>query len=353
MASSTKFATRSAAEAGPNGSPQLSGAVIRGLGAYAPARVLSNRDLEEIVETSDDWIVSRTGIRERRIAEPAEATVDLALAAARAALEDARLDPAELDLILVATVTAERPFPATACLLQQKLGAPRAAALDISAACAGFIYGMAIGANFIQTGAYRNVLIIGAEKLSRITNWRDRATCVLFGDGAGAVVLGPCAPGDGLLTFELGADGEGAELLAVNAGGWGHALTTGDDDERIHSISMNGSEVFKFAVRVVEESAIRVLTRAGYSIEDVDLFVPHQANIRIIDSAVKRMGLSTDRVFNNVEQYGNTSSASIPLALAEARDAGRLKDGDLVLLVGFGAGLVWGSYLLRWRGTPQ
>lgn len=331
-----------------NGHGQFPGAAVLGLGCYAPSRVLSNLDLEQIVETSDDWIVTRTGIRERRIAESQETTADLAFRAAEAALADSGLAAEEIDLILVATVTAERPFPSTACLLQARLGARRAAAMDLGAACAGFIYGMATAAGFIQTGVYRHVLVVGAEKLSRITNWRDRATCVLFGDGAGAVVMGAAAPGAGIMAFELGSDGDGAELLAVNAGGWGHPLTTGEEEERVHSIQMNGAEVFKFAVRVVEESSLRVLRKAGLDVQDIDLFVPHQANIRIIDAAVKRLGIPPERTFNNVQRYGNTSSASIPLALLEAREAGLLEPGARVLLVGFGAGLVWGALLLKW-----
>ncbi|HEU4751552.1 MAG TPA: beta-ketoacyl-ACP synthase III [Armatimonadota bacterium] len=352
MESSTKSASRSLREPSSNGaSPRfLRPAGILGLGSYAPERVLTNQDLERMVETNDEWIVSRTGIRERRIADPAEKTSDLAIRAASRALKDAELSPEELDLIIVATTTADALFPATASVVQAALGATRAAAFDLSAACSGFIYGLSVGAQFIGTGAYQRVLVIGAETLSRITNWRDRSTCVLFGDGAGAAVLGPVQQGQGFLAFDLGSDGGGAELLAVDPGGYGHPLTTGSEAELACSIRMAGQEVFKFAVRICEESTRRSLERAGLAPEDVDCLIPHQANIRIIDAAAKRLGIEESRVFSNVHRYGNTSAASIPLALNEAREQGRIRPGDTLALVGFGAGLSWASCVLNWTG---
>jgi 3-oxoacyl-[acyl-carrier-protein] synthase III len=333
--------------------PLVGRAGILGLGSYAPERVLTNLDLEKMVETSDEWIVTRTGIRERRIAAPGEKTSDLGCQAAVRALQDAGLDAADLDLIIVSTVTGDFAFPSTSSIIQDRIGATRAAAFDLAAGCSGFIYGLATGAQFIQTGLYRHVLVIGAETLSRITNWRDRGTCVLFGDGAGAAVLGPAAEGEGFLSFDLGSDGSGAELLAVDPGGWGHPLTTGTDCELQCSIRMTGTEVFKFAVKVIEESTLRALDRAGLTVNDIDCLVPHQANIRIIDAATKRLGMPEGRVFNNVERYGNTSAASIPLALDEARQAGRVRPGDTLALVGFGAGLSWASCILNWTGSRR
>lgn len=355
MESSTRSGTALLTEAAPGGTrvPFVRPAGILGIGSYAPERVLTNHDLEAIVETNDEWIVTRTGISERRIAASGETTADLAYHAAVRALADAGLTGADLDLIVVATVTGDAPFPATASVLQERLGAKSAAAFNLSAACAGFIYALATGSQFIQTGTFRHVLVVGAESLSRITNWRDRTTCVLFGDGAGAAVLGPVAEGQGFLSFDLGSDGSGAEQLAVDPGGWGHPLTTGSEAELTHSIRMNGGEVFKFAVRVLDDSTRRSLALAGLSVEDVDLLIPHQANIRIIDAAAKRLGLSEQSVFSNVHRYGNTSAASIPLAVVEARDEGRLHEGDTVVLVGFGAGLSWASCVVNWTGTRK
>jgi 3-oxoacyl-[acyl-carrier-protein] synthase-3 len=336
------------------GDPPARGLVpagIIGLGSYAPERVLTNRDLEQIVETSDEWIVTRTGISERRIAAPGETTADLSLRAAARALADSGVAPADIDLVIVATTTADAPFPATASLVQHGLGLTRAGGFDLAAACSGFIYGLAVGAQFVETGLYRHVLVVGAERLSSITNWRDRSTCVLFGDGAGAAVLGPVGEGEGFLSFDLGSDGSGAESLMVQGGGYGHPLVTGSEEELPSSIYMAGGEVFKFAVRVAEESTQRVLQRAGMGVEDIDLFVPHQANIRIIDAAAKRLGLPEERVFANVARYGNTSAASIPLALDEARSEGRLRPGQTVALVGVGAGLTWASCIMRWTSS--
>ncbi len=352
MELSTKYATSLQAESnGNHPDAALRHAGVLGVGSCVPAKVLTNADLETIVDTSHDWIFSRTGIVERRIVAPDESLTDLASEAGRRALADAGIAAGELDLIIVATVTRESPFPATASLVQAALGATGAAAFDLGAACSGFIYGLATAAQFVRTGLCRNVLVIGAEALSRFVNWEDRTTCVLFGDGAGAAVVGVVPEGEGLLSVELGSDGTGGDLLAVAPGGKGHPLTTGSDEPRPQSIRMAGQEVFKFAVRVVEESSRRLLERAGITVDEIDLFVPHQANIRIIDAAVKRLGFRDDQVFSNVERYGNTSAASIPIALDEARKAGRIRPGDLVLMVGFGAGLTWASALVRWSGS--
>lgn len=353
MELSTRSDGRSLVEPLPNGvlGPRVQPSGILGLGSYVPERVLSNHDLERIVETSDDWIVTRTGIRERRVAAPGETTADQATRAAERALADSGIPASEIDLVIVATVSADQPFPAVSNLVQDRLGCKRAAAFDLGAGCSGFIYALATASQFVQTGLYRYVLVVGAETLSRITNWRDRTTCVLFGDGAGAAVVGPTPSGQGFHSFDLGSDGSGGELLAVNPGGWGHELSTGSDEPLQHSIRMAGAEVFKFAVKVLEESTLRALARAGLGPEELDLLVPHQANTRIIDAAVKRLNLAPERVFSNVERYGNTSAASIPIALTEARDAGLLHPGDRVALVGFGAGLSWASCVLTWSGT--
>lgn len=352
MESSTRSASKLLSEVRANGTghPAMIPAGILGVGSFAPERVLSNQHLEEIVETSDDWIVTRTGIRQRRIASPGETTADLATAASRAALRDAAVDPAEIDLVIVATVTGDQPFPAVSNLVQHRVGATRAAAFDLAAGCSGFIYALATGAQFIQTGLYRHVLVVGAESLSRITNWQDRATCVLFGDGAGAAVLGRVGEGEGFLSFDLGSDGGGADMLSVVPGGFGHPLTTGSDAQQVNSIRMAGGEVFKFAVKVIEESTMRALDRAGLTVADIDLVVPHQANNRIIEAAAKRLGVDVGKMYSNVERYGNTSAASIPIALDEARAEGKVRPGDTLALVGFGAGLSWASCIVKWTG---
>lgn len=324
-------------------------ATITGLGSCVPDRVVTNADLEKLVDTTDEWIRTRTGIRERRVAADDQATSDLAVEAARKALAEARLDPADLDLIIVATVTPDMPFPATACLVQNRLGATRAAALDLETACSGFVYALATGAQFIQAGLYENVLVIGAETLSKIVDWTDRRTCVLLGDGAGAVVLQPApGPDQGLLSFHLGADGGGADLLKQPAGGSRMPASEETVRNRLHYVYMNGREVFKFAVRVMGEAAQAALDRCGLSFADVDYYIPHQANYRIIESSARRFGLPMERVFVNIDRYGNTSSASIPVALDEAVAQGRIRPGDLVLLVAFGGGLTWGAAVCRW-----
>src|SRR5690625_3400869 len=286
---------------------------VLGTGHYLPTVVLTNKDLEKMVDTSDEWIRTRTGIEERRIADDDVETADMAFYAAEQALKEANIEAHEIDLILVATVTAESSFPSVACKIQDKLGAKNAAAMDISAACSGFIYGMVTAEQFIKSGAYRYVLVVGAEKLSSITDWTDRNTCVLFGDGAGAAVMGPVREERGVLSFELGADGAGGKHLAQN----------GD------YIFMNGREVFKFAVRQMPESSVHVVEKAGYDKEDVDYLIPHQANIRIMEAARQRLGIAEDRMAVNVNKYGNTSAASIPIALSEGVKNGKIKDNDL------------------------
>lgn len=321
---------------------------ILGTGKYVPERRLTNQDLERMVETNDEWIVTRTGIRERRIADPVQATSDLAYEASVRALESAGLAPEDLDLIIVATITPDMFFPSTACLLQDRLGAKKAAAFDLSAACSGFVYGLATASSFIKTGMYRNVLVVGAETLSRITDYTDRNTCILFGDGAGAVVLGEVPEGRGFQSFVLGADGSGGELLRICGGGSRVPASEQSVADKRHFLEMNGRDVFKFAVRVMGSSAEEALAKAGLTKEDIDLLVPHQANIRIVQSAMERLGLSEDKAVVNLDRYGNVSAASIPLALVEAVEEGRVKEGDRLLLVGFGGGLTWGATVLVW-----
>lgn len=321
---------------------------IIGTGKYVPEKILTNADLEQMVDTNDEWIVSRTGIRERHIAAPHEATSDLSYLASLKALESAGMKPEDLDLIIVATITPDSAFPSTACILQDKLGAKRAAAFDLSAACSGFVYSLATAVGFIQNGMYNNALIIGADTLSRITDYTDRNTCVLFGDGAGAVIIGEVPEGRGFQSFDLGAEGAGGGLLKLEAGGSRLPSSQETVEGKKHYISMNGTEVFKFAVRIMGTATEKVLTKAGIGKEDIDLFVPHQANIRIIQSAMQRLDLSPEKCVINVDKYANTSAASIPLALVEAAEEGRMKEGDTVLMVGFGGGLTWGASVLIW-----
>ncbi|MGM0880928.1 MAG: beta-ketoacyl-ACP synthase III [Bacillota bacterium] len=321
---------------------------IIGTGKYVPERILSNKELEEMVETNDEWIVTRTGIKERRLASPEEATSDLALIASKQAIAAAGLTAEDIDLIIVATITPDMFFPSTACLLQDKLGAKKAAAFDLSAACSGFIYGMATGSSMIASGMYKHVLVVGAETLSRITDYTDRNTCILFGDGAGAVVLGQVQEGRGFRSFELGADGSGGDLLKVCGGGSRVPATEDSITKKQHFIHMAGNDVFKFAVRIMGSAAEDALKKAGISKDDIDLLVPHQANIRIIQSALNRLNLSDDKAMINLDKYGNMSAASIPVALAEAVEEGRVNEGDCLVLVGFGGGLTWGASVLIW-----
>jgi 3-oxoacyl-[acyl-carrier-protein] synthase-3 len=316
-------------------------------GSYAPPRVLTNFDLEKMVDTSDEWIRTRTGIVERRIADPDVATSDLAYMAARAALENAGLEAGELDLIIVATVTPDMLFPCTAAVLQSKLG-PSMPALDLLVGCTGFVCGLAVAREMVGSGAYNHVLVCGAETLSKITDWQDRSTCVLFGDAAGAAIVGPVADGHGILGYSLGNDGTKADFLKIEAGGSRMPTTQETVANRAHYLKMNGPEVFKFAVRVMAESSEEVVRRAGLEMGDISLVIPHQANLRIIDAAAKRFKLPWERFSRSVERYGNTSAASIPLALDEEVRAGAVKPGDLILLSSFGAGLSWASMVLRW-----
>ncbi|HWI52254.1 MAG TPA: beta-ketoacyl-ACP synthase III [Symbiobacteriaceae bacterium] len=321
---------------------------ITGVGMAVPERVLTNADLEKMVETSDEWIVTRSGIRERHISEPGEATSDYAVKAARKAMEMAGVTPEQIDLIIVGTVTPDMPFPSTACIVQNALGASRAAAFDMSAACPGWLYGTVMAQQTIASGMYNCALVIGAEMLSKLVDWEDRSTCVLFGDAAGAAILQPVSEGRGILASVLGSEGAGACHLQLPAGGSRQPASAETVANRLHYIKMDGTEVYKFAVRVMNEATVEVMEKAGITREDLDLLVPHQANIRIIEAAMKRLKLGPDKVVINLDRYGNTSSASIPVALTEALAEGRIKDGDEIVLVSFGAGLVWAAVALRW-----
>lgn len=332
----------------------LRSAAIIGIGSCLPKQVITNEELEQMVDTSDAWIRARTGICERRIVDSATAASDLSVPAAIAALTMAGLPAEAVDLIIVATITPDNPFPATACLVQERLGAGRAAAFDISAGCTGFVYALGVASQFIATGAYENILVIGAEVLSKFINWQDRNTCVLFGDGAGAVVLKSVPAGEGLLGLYLGSDGSGAGHLEVPAGGSRLPASTSTVRDRLHTIHMNGPEVFKFAVRMMSEASLKVLEQAGLKKEDIDFLIPHQANTRIIEAATKRLGFEPEKVYVNLNRYGNISSASIPVALEEIYLAGKLNPGDKILLVAFGAGLTWGAAVLNWvMKAPQ
>ena len=315
---------------------------ITGLGCHVPERVVTNAELSELVDTTDEWIVERTGIRERRIASEQEALTDIALPAARDALADAGVDAADIDLLVCATVTPDMMFPTSSALLADTLGMPKAAAYDLLAGCTGFVYAIAQAYAMVAAGLSQRALVVGGDVLTKILDWGDRSTLVLFGDGAGAVVLEPVDRG-GFLGFELGADGGGGEHLWLPGSGSRHF-----DDPDSH-VKMNGREVFRFATRVMVSSAEAILETCGKTIDDVDVYVPHQANVRIIDHAVRKLGVAPEKVVVNVDRYGNTSSGSIPLALAEAREQGRLRGGELVLMTGMGAGLTWGSALIEWN----
>lgn len=322
-------------------------AYISGTGSYAPAKVLTNADLEQMVATSDEWIRERTGIRERRLAATGEACSDLAVQAGKRALVSAGLAAAELDMILVATCTGDYPLPATACLVQHQLGATKAAACDLSAACCGFVYALSVADAYVKSGM-RHVLVIGAEVMSAITDWTDRNTCVLFGDGAGAVVVSASNGERGILSTQLRSDGTLCELIMVPGGGSRTPLSEKVVEERLQYIKMKGNETFKVAVRTLEEIARTTLSVNNLRVEDLDLYVPHQANIRILKAVIERLGLPMEKVLLNVDRYGNTSAASIPIALDEAVREGRVKSGSLVMLGAFGAGLTWASAVIRW-----
>ncbi|MDF2521803.1 MAG: ketoacyl-ACP synthase [Clostridia bacterium] len=320
-------------------------------GSYVPEKRLTNEYFEQIVDTNNEWIVSRTGIEERRVAAENEATSDIATKAALRALEKSGRTAEEIDLIIVATVTPDMAFPSTACIVQKNIGAVNAAAFDVEAACSGFIYGITIAESFVSKGAYKNVLVIGAETLSKIVDYTDRNTCILFGDGAGAAIISEVEEGYGILSSYIGANGSAGELLTQPAGGSRLPASEQTVRDRLHYIQMNGSEVFKFAIKIMGEAAEKALSMCGMKKEDIDFLVPHQANTRIIDSAVKRLKISPDKVYVNLNKYGNMSSASIAVALDEANEKNLLKDGDVVVLVGFGGGLTWGASVLRWKNS--
>ncbi len=335
------------------GNPPSSGvmrrsASILSTGAYVPSRVLTNADLEKIVDTTDEWILSRTGIRERRIAAADEFTSDMGAKAAQQALELGGIDPQSIDLIIVATCTADTVFPSTACYIQSKIGAMRAAAFDLQAACSGFLYALVTAEQFIASGIYKTILVVGAEKLSSIVNWQDRNTCVLFGDGAGAVILQHREGARGLLASDLGADGSQTSILSIPAGGCRIPITPEILDQRLQCLQMSGKEVFKQAVTAMNRSAEECLERAGVKPEQIRWFIPHQANFRIVDAVAQRMGVGMEHFVMNLDRYGNTSSACMPIALHETAMAGKLDRGDLVLMVSFGGGLTWASTVLEW-----
>ncbi len=320
---------------------------IVGVGKYLPKKVLTNHDLEKLVDTSDEWIVTRTGIRERRIAEKNEATSDMAIKAAEAALKDAKLKAESIDLIIVATISPDMQFPSVATIVQAALKAHKAVAFDISAACAGFVYALIIAQQFIASGKYKNALIIGAEKLSSLVDWTDRSTCVLFGDGAGAAVVAPVKR-NGIISTYLGSDGTGGNLLMVPAGGSRLPSSHDTINKKLHFVKMQGNELFKIAVKCMAEAANKALKQAGLGCKEVDCFIPHQANERIILAAAKRLNLDTDKIFMNIDKYGNMSSASTAIALCESVKSKRVKKGDIVVLDVFGAGLVWGACVIKW-----
>jgi len=321
--------------------------VILGTGSELPSRVVTNHDLEKVVETSDEWITTRTGIKERRILEEGKGNADMALRAAERALADAGVDAQELDAIIMGTVSPDYPFPSSACLLEDKLGARGVFSFDVGAACSGFLNALAVADSFIQTGKANKVLVVGSDTLSRVLNWQDRATCILFGDGAGAVVLGASQNGSGILSAKLRTDGSYAKTLYVPAGGSLNPATVHTVQKNEHTIVMNGKEVFKIAVRSMEDISRQALEEAGVTVDDLSLVIPHQANRRIIVALAERLGVPMEKVVVNLDKYGNTSAASVPVALDEARRQGRIKPGDIVLLNAFGAGFAWGAAVVK------
>ncbi|MGL5642754.1 MAG: beta-ketoacyl-ACP synthase III [Paraclostridium sp.] len=320
---------------------------IVGVGSYLPEKIISNFDFEKIMDTSDEWIRTRTGISERRIVDENEATSDLATKAAIKAINDANLTPQDIDLIIVATITPDMVFPSTACLVQSNIKATKAVCFDLEAACSGFIYGITIAKQFIETNTYKHVLVIGSEAMSRILDYEDRSTSILFGDGAGAVVMGPVDEG-GVLSTNLGSDGNGKDYLNIPAGGSKQPASEDTVKNRLHYVKMAGNDVFKFAVRIMQDASVKCIESANLDIQDIDYLIPHQANIRIIEASAKRLKLSMDKVHVNLDRYGNMSAASIPVALDEAYREGKIKKGDNVVLVGFGGGLTWGASVIRW-----
>ena len=320
---------------------------ILGLGCYLPLKKITNADLEKTVETSDEWITTRTGIKERRIADKDVAASDLGAEAAKIAIKDAALNSEDIDLIITATITPDMAFPATACIIQDKIGAKNAAAFDINAACSGFVFAIVTAQQFVNMGLYSNVLVIGTEKLSSIVDWKDRYTCVLFGDGAGACVVGRSKDRKILSSF-MGADGSGGHLLSVPAGGSRLPATESTVKDRLHFLKMEGNEVFKIAVRIMVDAANKAIKKAGLGPDDISLFIPHQANIRILMAVAKRLGVPKEKIFMNIEKYGNMSAASTAVALAEASSENRIKKGDNVVLVAFGGGLTYGAVVIKW-----
>ncbi|WXR61920.1 beta-ketoacyl-ACP synthase III [Peptostreptococcaceae bacterium AGR-M142] len=327
---------------------ELKSAGIIGIGSYLPEKIMTNKDLEQIVDTNDEWIRTRTGIEKRRIATEKEATSDLSLEASKRALESANIKAEDLDLVIVATITPDMSFPSTACIVQDKLGAKNAGAFDLTAACSGFIYGISIAKQFVEAGVYKNILVIGAETMTKILDWKDRNTCVLFGDGAGAVVVSTVEDDEGIKNVTLGSDGSGGSVLNKPAGGSRMPVTHEALENRMNYLKMDGSEVFKFAVRKMAAETKKVLEEANINVEDIDMIIPHQANIRIIEGAAKRLKVSLDKMHINLHEYGNMSAASIPVALDEAYKKGKIKKKDKIVLVGFGAGLTWGASYIKW-----
>jgi 3-oxoacyl-[acyl-carrier-protein] synthase-3 len=321
---------------------------VTGLGTYLPERSLSNDELATFLDTSDEWIIQRTGIGSRRVVTDGRCASDLGIPAAQAALEQAGVPPESVDLVITATISPDRVMPATASRIAYEIGAVNAGACDLSAGCTGFVYALALGTGMVSSGLYDRVLVVGAEAISRFLDWQDRGTAILFGDGAGAALLEPATGSGRILAFDLGNDGSGGPLLEVPAGGSCLPASHETVDAGQHFIKMNGREVYRFATRVIHASATRVLQSCGLAVSDLDLFVPHQANLRIIEAAAAKLGIPDDKICTNLQRYGNTSCASIPLCLTEAKASGRLRPGDLVLLMGFGAGLTWGSCLVEW-----
>lgn len=323
-------------------------ASITGIGSYLPNKVLTNYDLEKMVDTSNDWIIQRTGIKERRIVENGVTTSDIATQASLRAMEDAGVSPKDLDMIITSTITPDHIFPSTSCYIQQKIGATRACAFDILAACAGFIYAMSIGQSFINSGAMKTVLVVGAECLSKITDYTDRTTCVLFGDGAGAVIIQRNPVKHEILSSILAADGSEADVLIMPGGGARNPASLESVQQRLHYIQFKGKEVFKLAINNITNLILETTRENGLTLDDIDLIIPHQSNLRIIEATMEKLGLPMEKAFVNIDKYGNTSSASVPIAMDEARKEGRLRKGNIVMLVAFGGGLTWGSSVIRW-----
>ena len=323
-------------------------ASITGIGSYLPNKVLTNYDLEKMVDTSNDWIIQRTGIKERRIVENGVTTSDLATQASLRAMEDAGVSPKDLDMIITSTITPDHIFPSTSCYIQQKIGATRACAFDILAACAGFIYALSIGQSFINSGAMKTVLVVGAECLSKITDYTDRATCVLFGDGAGAIIIQRDPVKHEILSSILAADGSEADVLIMPGGGARNPASLESVQQRLHYIQFRGKEVFKLAINNITNLILETAKENGLTLDDIDLIIPHQSNLRIIEATMEKLGLPMEKAFVNIDKYGNTSSASVPIAIDEARKEGRLRKGNIVMLVAFGGGLTWGSSVIRW-----